>query len=97
MSVTRSARWCRRGRVGDSRGSVERLVDLKRFQVVGDVLHGLGEGRLEVDVIAVGQGQDGPQAVSKFVGQGFIEVIAGSHASLTLDQLCQIADGLAMK
>lgn len=58
--------------------------------MVGDVPHGLGECRLEVDVVAVGQGQDRPEAVSKLVGQGLIEVIAGSHACLALNEFRQI-------
>ena len=33
--------------------------------MVSDVLHGLGESGLEVDVVAVGQGQNRSETVSK--------------------------------
>lgn len=58
------------------------------FQLV----HGAGEGLFEVEAVAVGQHEDGPEAVGEFVGESGVDVLGRAQALLGHGEFHQVAD-----
>lgn len=72
-------------------GSGARRIEL-RVDADFELLQGAEKGGLEVDLVAVGQHEDGPKTVGQFVRQFCVDVVDATQALFGHDQFGQVTD-----
>ena len=63
-----------------------------RSEFLFQLVHGPGESSFEVEAVAVGEHEDGPEAIGEFVGESGVDVLGRAQALLGRGEFHQVAD-----